>query len=209
VTAFARFVCAAAAVLAAACGSPREVPLPPESVVLVVGDSISAGYGVAPYQAWPARLAQRTGWRVVAAGVNGERTSGGRERLPGLIAQHRPALVLIELGGNDLLRGVPTAEIAGNLDAMIAKARSEGARVVLMAAPQPSALGALTGHAPASLYADLAERRNVPLIEKALPSVLSDAQLRQDAIHPNVAGHDALAERAFEELVQSGVIGTR
>jgi acyl-CoA hydrolase len=205
----ARFLCATAAMVAAACGSPPEAALPAGSVVLVVGDSISAGYGVEPNQAWPARLAQLTGWHVVAAGINGDRTAGGRERLPGLLDEYRPALVLIELGGNDLLRGVPAAEIAGNLDAMIGTARAGAVRVALMAAPQPSVLGAVTGLAAASLYADLAKRRNVPLIEKALPSVLSDQELRQDAIHPNAAGHDALAERAFEELVRSGVIATQ
>ena len=140
----AHFLGATAVVLATACGSPREAALPAGSVVLIVGDSISAGYGVAPDDAWPARLAQRTGWRIVAAGINGDRTAGGRERLPGLMDEHRPALVLIELGGNDLLRGIPAAEIAGNLDAMIATARAGGARVALMAAPQPSVLGALT-----------------------------------------------------------------
>ena len=205
----ARLLCLVAATFAAACGSPREAALPAGSVVLVIGDSISAGYGVEPDDAWPARLAQRTGWRIVAAGINGDRTSGGRERLPGLMDEHRPALVLIELGGNDLLRGIPAAEITGNLDAMIAKARAGGARVALMAAPQPSVLGAVTGLAAASLYADLAKRRNVPLIEKALPSVLSGEDLRQDAIHPNAAGHGVLAERAFEELAQSGVVATR
>ncbi len=194
--------------VAAACGSPRDAAVPAGSVVLVVGDSISAGYGVEPDEAWPARLAQRTGWHIVTAGINGDRTSGGRERLPALIDEHRPALVLIELGGNDLLRGVPAAQIAGNLDAMIEKARASGARVALMAAPQPSLLGAVTGLAAASLYADLAKQRKVPLIEKALPSVLSDEDLRQDAIHPNAAGHGVLAERAFEELARSGVVAT-
>ena len=205
----ARFLGVTAAVLVAACSSLREVALPAGSVVLIVGDSISAGYGVAPDQAWPARLAQRTGWRIVAAGVSGDRTAGGRERLPGLIDEHRPALVLIELGGNDLLRGIPAAEITGNLDAMIVTARASGARVALMAAPQPSALGALTGLAPADLYADLAERRKVPLIGKALASVLSDPALRSDAIHPNASGHGALADRAFEELLRSGVVAPR
>lgn len=208
-TAIARLLGAAAALVVVACGSPHDAALPAGTVVLVVGDSISAGYGVEPDEAWPARLAQRTSWRVVAAGVNGDRTAGGRERLPGLMAEHRPALVLIELGGNDLLGGVPAAQITGNLDAMIANARAGGARVALMAAPQPSALGAVTGLAAASLYADLAKRRNVPLIEKALPSVLSDEDLRQDAIHPNAVGHGVLAERAFDELRRSGVVAAR
>jgi len=198
--------CAAAVLLVAACGSPREAAVPAGGVVLVVGDSISAGFGVDSDEAWPARLAQRTGWRVVAAGVNGDRTAGGRLRLPALIDEHAPALVLIELGGNDLLRGVPAPEIAANLEAMIETARARGARVALMAAPQPSALGVLTGLAPAGLYAEIARRRKVPLVEKALPSVLSDEKLKQDAIHPNAAGHDALAERALAELARSGLV---
>jgi lysophospholipase L1-like esterase len=113
--------------------------------------------------------------------------------------------VLIELGGNDLLRGVPAAEIAGNLEAMIKTARAGGARVALIAAPQPSALGLLTGLAPAGVYGEVAKRAKVPLVEKALPTVLSEETLRQDAVHPNAAGHDALAERALAELARSGL----
>jgi acyl-CoA hydrolase len=204
-----RLACVAVALAVAfavvACGSPREAPLPAGSVVLVVGDSITAGFGVDAGEAWPSRIAQRTGWRVVAAGVNGERTAGGRARLPELVDEHRPALVLIELGGNDLLRGVPAAEIAGNLEAMIKTARAGGARVALIAAPQPSALGVLTGLAPAGVYGEVAKRAKVPLVEKALPTVLSEETLRQDAVHPNAAGHDALAERALAELARSGL----
>jgi lysophospholipase L1-like esterase len=117
--------------------------------------------------------------------------------------------VIIELGGNDLLRGISAEEIAGNIDAMIGSARAGGARVVLMAIPQPSMLGALTRLAPAGLYVDLAARRKVPLIEKALPSVLSDETLRQDTIHPNAAGHKALADRSVEELARIGLVAPR
>jgi acyl-CoA hydrolase len=111
----------------AACGAPREAPVAPGATVLVVGDSITAGLGVDADAAWPARLAAHTGWRVVAAGVSGDTTAGGRDRLP--------ALVVIELGGNDMLRRVPEAEIARNLDAMIEAARTRGARVAASAPP--------------------------------------------------------------------------
>jgi acyl-CoA hydrolase len=188
----------------AACGSPREAPLPPGTVVLIVGDSITAGYGIDPERAWPARLAAATGWRVVAAGVSGDRTSGGRERLPALLALHAPTLVIIELGGNDLLRRVPDAEIVANLEAMLDAAAAAGARTALMAAPQPMMAGAVTGYSAASLYRPLAQRRKVPLIADALPAVLSDDSLKLDALHPTAEGHAVLARRATDELAKIG-----
>ncbi|MEP7181997.1 MAG: GDSL-type esterase/lipase family protein [Betaproteobacteria bacterium] len=194
------------AVALAGCGTEREAPLPPGSAVLVIGDSITNGYGVDPAAAWPALLAERTGWRVTAVGVNGDRASGGRARLPALLDDEVPALVIIELGGNDLLQRVPAAETVADLDAMIEAARSKGARVALMAAPQPTAVGVVAGLTAAGFYRDLAQKRNVTLIGKALPAVLSDRSLLQDPVHPNAAGHRALAERARDELAAAGLL---
>jgi acyl-CoA hydrolase len=193
----------------AACGGKREAPLPGGAAVLVIGDSITAGYGVAEGEAWPARLAERTGWNVIAAGLNGDRTAGGRERLPALLDAHAPAALVIELGGNDMLRGVADATIVANLDAMIDAAAARGVKVVLMAVPRPNALGALTGLTAASFYGDLAKRRNLVLVEKALPSVLSESSLKQDALHPTAEGHRALAERTAEELAAIGLVTRR
>jgi len=203
---------AVAAILLAAlagCGTPREAPLPVGTTVLVIGDSITAGYGVGADAAWPAQLAKRTGWQVIAAGVSGDRTAGGRARLPALLDAHSPALVIVELGGNDLLRGVPPREVAANLEAMIAAVREHGAKVVLMAAPQPSALGLVTGLAAAPLYGELGERAGVPLIENALPSVLSETELKLDTLHPTAEGHRVLAERADDELARLGFVAAR
>jgi acyl-CoA hydrolase len=194
----------AALLLLAACGSPREALLPPGSAVLIIGDSITAGFGVDSAQAWPAQLEERTGWHVVAAGVSGDVTAGGRDRLPALLDEAMPALVIVELGGNDMLRHAPESQIVANLEAMIRAARDRGAKVVLMAVPQPSALGALTGLSAADLYRDVARRDKVPLIERALPDVLSDAKLKLDPLHPNVEGHRVLAERAQQELARIG-----
>ena len=203
------FTIALAAAAMVGCGSSRESPLPAGDVVLVVGDSITAGYGVEPQQAWPAQLAERTGWRVVAAGVSGDLTDGGRARLPALLDEHAPSLVVIELGGNDLLRRVPAADIVANLEAMIEAARARGAKVVLMAAPQPNAIGALAGLSPAAFYRDLAQRRKISLIEKALPAVLSDARLKLDMLHPTAEGHRVLAERAVGEFADIGLVARR
>jgi acyl-CoA thioesterase-1 len=205
----AAFVALLLLVLAAGCGGPREAPLPARSVVVVIGDSITAGYGVDAGEAWPAQLAQRTGWHVVAAGVNGDRSAGGRERLPALLAAHAPALVIIELGGNDMLRGVPRAEIVANLEAMIAATRAAGAKAVLMGVPQPSALGALTGFTAAGFYREIADRTRTPLIESALPDVLSDGKLKLDALHPTAEGHKRLAEGAVGELERIGFVAPR
>ena len=197
---------AAALLVLAACGGPREAALPAGTPVLVIGDSITAGYGVGEAAAWPAQLAALTGWRVTAAGVSGDGTAGGRERLPPLLDANQPALVVIELGGNDLLRGVALPEIRGNLEAMIGEARARGAKVVLIAAPQPSAMGLLTSLAPAALLAEVARREKVALVEKALPSVLSDPALKLDVLHPTADGHRILAERVRDELVRVGLV---
>jgi len=146
---------------------------------------------------------------VIAAGVSGDRTAGGRARLPALLDEHAPALVIIELGGNDMLRGVPPAEIVANLEAMVDATRARGAKAVLMAAPQPNALGLLTGLSAAALYRDLGERARIPLIEKALPAVLSDGKLKLDALHPTAEGHKVLAERAVGELGEIGFVARR
>ena len=207
---FAAFVVVLAlAAAAAGCGGRREAPLPAGATVLVVGDSITAGYGVGAAEALAALLAERTGWQVIAAGVNGDRTAGGRERLPALLEANAPQALVIELGGNDMLRGVPDATIVANLDAMIDAAVAANARVVLMAVPRPNALGALTGFSAATFYGELARRRGVALVERALPAVLSDSRLKLDALHPNAEGHRALAEKAVEELAAIGLVAKR
>jgi acyl-CoA thioesterase I len=204
-----RFAGITLAVLLCACGAPRVPALAPGSAVLIVGDSISAGFGIDPAFAWGPKLGERTGWKVISAGVSGDDTAGGNQRLPALLAEHTPALVIIELGGNDLLRHVPEAQIVANLEAMIDAASARGARVVLMAAPKPTAIGAVTGLGAAGFYRDIAKRRGALLIEAALSSVLSDDGLRLDRIHPNVAGHNVLAQRTVDELRPTGILPVR
>ncbi len=191
----------------AACSAPKQQALPPGATVLVLGDSISAGYGLTPEQAWPAKLAAATGWNVVNAGVSGDTTAGGRERLPGLLEEHKPAAVMIELGGNDMLRKVPPAETRANLEEMINMARNAGAVPILLATPRPSVVGAAIGSlSAAEVYPELAEARKVFLIEDAIPDVLSDKELKLDALHPNEAGQVELAKKVAEELKDGGFL---
>lgn len=175
--------------------------------MLALGDSVTSGHGVTPEQAWPAQLAHRTGWQIVNAGVAGDTSAGARQRLAALIVEHAPSLVIVEIGGNDMLRGVPEKEITANTAAIIEIAQQAQRRVVLLAIPRPSALGAATGRlAPAGLYARLASQRNVILVEHAVSEVLSDAALRLDPLHPNPAGHAALSEKVENSIRESGLL---
>jgi acyl-CoA thioesterase I len=196
--------------LLAACSGPRETPLPAQAVVLVLGDSISAGFGLSREQSWVAQLAPLTGWQLVNGGVSGDTTLQGRERLPELLETHRPAAVIIELGGNDMLRRRSGSETAATLEAIIADVRAAGARPVLMAIPEPSLSGAAFGSlSDAGFYADLAKRAKVPLIEDAVAEVLSKSSLKLDQLHPNAEGHRELADRVAGQLRKIGLLAGR
>ena len=194
--------------LAAACGQPKEAPLPPGSRVLALGDSLTAGLGVTPGEAWPALLAARTGWRVVNGGISGDTSGGARERLPALLEENTPALVLVTLGGNDMLRRLPKEETVANLAQILAMAKARGARVVLLATPKPSVAGAFFQNlSAADFYRQVAKDQKVALIEDAFPDVLSDPQLKGDPLHPNAAGHALLSKKIFEALRKIGYAG--
>jgi acyl-CoA hydrolase len=200
------FLCLAI-LLAVGCGKEKLPPLPPDAVVLVVGDSISAGFGVDPDQAWPGLLADRSGWRVVNGGVSGDLSADALSRLPALLERHAPQLVLLEIGGNDMLRGVPEGRTRGNLEQMILAAKAGGAQVVVMAVPRPSLMGAaLSALKPAEFYRSVAEQQRVPLLADVLSDVLSRQNLKLDPLHPNAAGHATLADRTAESLRQLGLL---
>jgi acyl-CoA hydrolase len=190
----------------AACGKAERLPaLPPGSVVLALGDSLTAGAGVTPEQAWPTLLAQRTGWQVVNGGVNGNTSGDALKRLPALLDEHRPALVLVTLGGNDMLRRLPVQTLEENLGRLVVKSKAEGAQVVMVATPQPSITGAVLRNLSApEFYGRVAGAHQVPLIEDAIAEVLSDPLLKGDQIHPNAEGHAALAMKIFEALRDIG-----
>ena len=193
--------------LLAGCGGPGEAQIPAGGKVLALGDSLTAGYGVPPQQAWPALLAGQSGWVVINGGISGDTTAGALARLPALLEEHAPALVLVTLGGNDMLRKVPEPQTLENLAQILAQARARGARVVLLATPRPSVGGALFRNlSAAEFYRTLAEAQRVPLIEDAIADVLSDPQLKVDPLHPNAAGHAKLAGKVQVELKRMGFL---
>jgi acyl-CoA thioesterase I len=174
---------------------PTAAALPASSTVLALGDSITFGTGADGAAAYPTQLAALTGWNVVNAGVPGDTAAQALERLPALLAEHSPALVIVSAGGNDFLRRVPTAETEAALRGAIALARGAGAQVLLVAVPQPSigaALGAGLSDHP--LYAKLADELKLPLHANGWAKVLGNEKLRSDQIHANAAGYRAFAE---------------
>jgi len=175
----------------------------PTRTLLVVGDSLSAGYGLEPGQGWVALLQDRLeskgyGYRVVNASISGDTTTGGLGRLPRALKLHRPSIVVIELGGNDGLRGTPVGVIRDNLASMIRLARDAGARVVLAGLQIPPNYGARYTAEFAAIYPELARRHGAALIGFILDGVALDAALMQaDGIHPNASAQARLLDNAW------------
>lgn len=192
-------------VLAAACSKVKQEAIPAGSRVLALGDSLTAGAGVTPEEAWPDLLASRTGWVVINGGVSGDTSGAALLRLPALLEQHNPVLVLVALGGNDMLRHIPQQETIANLEKILSLVKAHGAKTVLLATPNPSLMGAVFQHlSAADFYRQVADAQQVPLIEDAIAEVISDPQMKGDQLHPNAAGHALLSEKIFEDLTAIG-----
>jgi lysophospholipase L1-like esterase len=192
----------AAIALPAACGkAPKLERLPSEAVVLAFGDSLTYGTGAAETESYPAQLEQLIGRRVVRAGVPGEVTAQALARLPGVLDEHAPRLVLLCIGGNDFLRRTGKAQAEQNVRAMVKLARSRGIEVLLIGTPEPGLLVT-----PPAFYADIAEELGVPYEAAVIGEVLKDAALKSDPIHPNARGYRVIAERLAAALKQSGAI---
>jgi acyl-CoA thioesterase-1 len=174
--------------------------------LLVVGDSLSAGYGVSTDQRWVTLLANRLQSRcasveVINASVSGDTSSGGLTRLPLLLQQHRPGIVIIELGGNDGLRGINTQTMRENLLRMVRAAQSAGARVLLLGVRLPVNYGPDFVNAFHQVYYDVAETSSVPLVPFLLEGVALDPELMQaDGIHPNDRAQPRLLENVWPYL---------
>lgn len=191
--------------LLTACGEPTFRPLAQGETLLAFGDSLTEGRGVSPSQSYPSVLANLSGHPVVNGGVSGELSQAGRARLPGLLARHRPALVILLEGGNDILRGSGEAALKANLAAMIEAVQGSGAQVLLVAVPQFSLLAAGTGRlSDHPLYTALAKELQLPLLEGAWAEVLSNPALRSDQVHGNAAGYALFTQQLFDFVRQQG-----
>jgi len=180
---------------------PGLPPLAAEAVILAFGNSLTHGTGADPQQSYPARLQQLIGHQVINAGIPGEVSAEGVRRLPRLLDEQQPDLLLLCHGGNDLLRKLGRAQLKANLRQMLAIAGQRQIPVVMIAVPQPSLL-----LADAPLYRELADEFKIPLLEETLADLLADRQFKSDQIHPNAAGYRRLAEVVAELLRDRGAL---
>jgi acyl-CoA thioesterase-1 len=172
----------------------------------VLGDSISAGYGLAANEGWVSLLqnrlkAQGYGYRVVNASVTGETTTGGLARLPRALSLHQPAIVIIELGGNDGLRGLPLDTSRANLQKMIDLSRGAGAAVLLLGMKIPPNYGPRYASEFENLYADLARRNKLAFEPFFLDKIaLADGMMQEDGIHPTAKAQPIMLETLWPRL---------
>lgn len=192
------------ALLIGACSSPPEPlsPLGHDAVILAFGDSLTAGTGASPDASYPALLESLSGRRVVNAGRPGELSREGAARLPGLLDEHRPDLLILTHGGNDLLRRMDLDQTRENLAAMIQAARERGVEVLLVAVPAPTVLRLRSE----PVYAEIGREFRIPVEDGALAHVLSKDALKADPIHPNADGYRYLAEQIHRLLMATGAL---
>ena len=174
--------------------------------IVVLGDSLSAGYGINVQEGWVNLLAKRLadkgyGYRVVNASVSGETTQGGLSRIKRVLEVNKPAIVIVELGGNDGLRGLQLAASRGNLEKIIAQSRAAGAKVVLAGMMIPPNYGQRYGQEFRDMYAVLARKHRVALVPFLLDKVALEPDLMQaDGIHPNARGQPRILENLWPQL---------
>jgi len=186
---------------AAAAPTPTGKP-----VILIVGDSLSAGYGVAVNATWVALLERKLtnqgyGYRVVNASISGDTTGGALNRLPRALELHKPEIVVLELGGNDGLRGLPLKQVRANFETMLSQIKAQGAKPVLIGMRMPTNYGPAYADGFHALYGELAKQHDVPHLDFFLDNVALDPELMQsDGIHPTAKAQPILLDNIWPVL---------
>jgi acyl-CoA thioesterase-1 len=177
-----------------------------DRTILVFGDSLSAAHGIRPEEGWVALLTQRLqsqgyGYQIVNASVSGETTSGGLERLPRALQVHRPGLVILELGANDALRGLPVGAARENLAQMARLTQAAGAQVLLLGMRIPPNYGPRYTEEFARMFPELANQYHLPLVPFLLEKVaLNPALMQEDGVHPNASGEAPILDTVWPYL---------
>ena len=177
------------------------------AIILVVGDSLSAAYGIQVEQGWVSLLQERLDagdypYQIVNASISGDTTANARARLPQSLASHEPAVVLLELGGNDGLRGLSLTAMKGNLAAMISSLQQAGAQLLLIGVQLPPNYGPRYTERFQAVYRELAREHDVALLPSLVDGIGTEQNLMQpDGIHPNATAQPLIRDRVWEELL--------
>jgi acyl-CoA thioesterase-1 len=172
------------------------------ATIMVFGDSLSAGYGLRPGEGWVDLLRQALpAHQVVNASQSGETTAGGLSRLPAALARHKPDIVILELGGNDGLRGLPPDDMRANLEQMVAMSAQSKARVLLVGMALPPNYGQAYGRAFQMVYSDLAKQRKLPFVPLLVEGFATDrTRFQADGIHPNASAQGQMRDSVLKVL---------
>ena len=199
---FAPWLLLTASLLGACAGERATLPaLATDAVILAFGDSLTHGTGAARGESYPAILASLMAREIVNAGIPGEVSAAGLARLPRILEEVEPALMILCHGGNDLLKKRGLDQAKANIRKMVELARAHGVEVLLVGVPAP---GLWLDTAP--LYEELAQELPIPIEAEALPDILSQATLKADPVHPNAAGYAEFAQRLHARLRELGAL---
>ncbi|MGH8120470.1 MAG: arylesterase [Gammaproteobacteria bacterium] len=188
--------------LAGGCSDgPHLPPLASHDVILAFGDSLTNGTGARAEESYPAVLEQLSGRKVINEGIPGEISEEGLSRLPGLLEEYNPRLVILCHGGNDMLRQMDLHRMEANLRGMIRLAQDQNIPVVLLGVPKPGLF-----LSSADIYKTIAASTGVVFIEDLVPEVLGDRALKSDTIHPNKEGYRVIADNIYEVLQEAGAL---
>ncbi len=190
-----------AVLLVSGCQQHELPELKQDGVILAFGDSLTVGYGVNKNQSYPSVLAKLSGFKVINAGVSGETTALGLNRLEAALKQYQPQLLILLEGGNDFLQKVPSENIQRNLALMIELAQSKQVSVLLIGVPEKKLFGDTQ-----PLYEDLAELYKIPLEGDIVGNLLSRPSMKSDFVHFNALGYQTLAEAIYEALHNTGAL---
>ena len=196
-------VCLSITVIAlSSCDSQAPLrPLESDATILAFGDSLTYGTGAGRDKSYPAVLEKMTGLKVINAGIPGETSASGLARLPSLLRQHNPGLIIICHGGNDILKKMNLTQTRDNIQKMITLAQTNNTQVMLIGVP---GFGLFLDTLP--FYPELAKQNNIPIAEDILSHILAKNALKSDQIHPNTNGYQLLAERTASILQQAGAL---
>jgi acyl-CoA thioesterase I len=175
--------------------------LPDDAVILAFGDSLTSGVGAPPGASYPEILESLIKRKVIKSGIPGETSDEGLVRLPGELSAYKPKLVLLCLGGNDLLRKMDLEKTASNMSRMVQIIRNSGAEVILIGVPKPGLV-----LSTARFYKKISEDMRIPLEGSLFADILADSKLRADPIHPNAEGYRRLAEGIADFLRKTGAL---